>query len=424
MGAELCEGTGPPQDPPRQHSTIGQRSAGPLSPPSPAGLVLGCPGRARGARWWGSHRQHRAAALGGRGLTGPQRSGKSAAAGLQAGAWGKRGWAQLASMSSSSGTGRDALPATCQRDPDTPRACARPAGFFPSTVFGGCRAAGYRSTGLRMRCPHPVASWMPWKGEAGEVPPVGLRPAVLEEKAPGPGGRRNLWLFLAWLAARRQVGAAGLHHSPRAACRASTVCCANRSPAAGGLRGWLQSPDTRVPGCVWVLSQHSDNRVPERPAGTRRYHQLCCSPCTDTTAAGAGCTQSPKPLQGSELCAASFQGAAGPRGHAGLASFCPWGATRLRALSGISAGSGRNAAAEGTMRHLAPVLSVTRSAAAARAQPCTQGAGRMQMEMTLVAVSCGRMRPAFSSSAPDAEPGALGGSALCRRAEQCPLPVT
>lgn len=242
MGAELCEGTGPPQDPPSQHSTIGQRSAGPLSPPSPAGLVLGCPGRARGARWWGSHRQHRAAALGGRGLTGPQRSGKSAAAGLQAGAWGKRGWAQLASMSSSSGTGRDALPATCQRDPDTPRACARPAGFFPSTVFGGCRAAGYRSTGLRMRCPHPVASWMPWKGEAGEVPPVGLRPAVLEEKAPGPGGRRNLWLFLAWLAARRQVGAAGLHHSPRAACRASAVCCANRSPAAGGLRGWLQSP--------------------------------------------------------------------------------------------------------------------------------------------------------------------------------------
>lgn len=242
MGAELCEGTGPPQDPPSQHSTIGQRSAGPLSPPSPAGLVLGCPGRARGARWWGSHRQHKAAALGGRGLMGPRRSGKSAAAGLQAGAWGKRGWAQLASMSSSSGTGRDALPAMCQRDPDTPRACARPAGFFPSTVFGGCRAAGYRSTGLRMRCPHPVASWMPWKGEAGEVPPVGLRPAVLEEKAPGPGGRRNLWLFLAWPAARRQVGAAGLHHSPRAACRASAVCCANRSPAAGGLRGWLQSP--------------------------------------------------------------------------------------------------------------------------------------------------------------------------------------
>lgn len=247
--------------------------------------------------------------------------------------------------------------------------------------------------------------------------------------ASGAGGKgswaRRLKESLAFpgLAGCPQAGG-GCRAAPLSPCRASAVCCANHSPAAGGLRGWLQSPDTRVPGCVWVLSQHSDNRVPERPAGTRRYHQLCCSPCTDTTAAGAGCTQSPKPLQGSELCAASFQGAAGPRGHAGLASFCPWGATRLRALSGISAGSGRNAAAEGTMRHLAPVLSVTRSAAAARAQPCTQGAGRMQMEMTLVAVSCGRMRPAFSSSAPDAEPGALGGSALCRSAEQCPLPVT
>lgn len=187
---------------------------------------------------------------GGEGVNGAAEERKVCSCGAASRGLGKRGWAQLASMSSSSGTGRDALPAMCQRDPDTPRACARPAGFFPSTVFGGCRAAGYRSTGLRMRCPHPVASWMPWKGEAGEVPPVGLRPAVLEEKAPGPGGRRNLWLFLAWLAARRQVGAAGLHHSPRAACRASAVCCANRSPAAGGLRGWLQSPGTRVPGCV------------------------------------------------------------------------------------------------------------------------------------------------------------------------------
>lgn len=250
--------------------------------------------------------------------------------------------------------------------------------------------------------------------------------------ASGAGGKGS-WarrpkesLAFPGLAGCPQAGG-GCRAAPLSPCRVPCQRCVLCQPLTCCRRAERVAAEPRHPSArmrVRVLSQHSDNRVPERPAGTRRYHQPCCSHCTDTTAAGAGCTQSPKPLQGSELCAASFQGAAGPRGHAGLASFCPWGATRLRTLSGISAGSGRNAAAEGTMRHLAPVLSVTRSAAAARAQPCTQGAGRMQMEMTLVAVSCGRMRPAFSSSAPDAEPGALGGSALCRRAEQCPLPVT
>lgn len=43
-------------------------------------------------------------------------------------------------------------------------------------------------------------------------------------------------------------------------------------------------------------------------------------------------------------------------------------------------------------RHLAPVPSVTVLGAAARAQPCSQGAGRKQMEMTPAAVSCGRTR--------------------------------
>lgn len=170
-------------------------------------------------------------------------------------------------------------------------------------------------------------------------------------------------------------------------------------------------PSTVTTGCQSALQGRADT--------TNR-----AAPPAQTPLLRAPVVLNPQSLCRAQSCALPASRAAGPRGHAGLASFCPWGATRLRALSGISAGSGRNAAAEGTMRHLAPVLSVTRSAAAARAQPCTQGAGRMQMEMTLVAVSCGRMRPAFSSSAPDAEPGALGGSALCRRAEQCPLPVT
>lgn len=43
-------------------------------------------------------------------------------------------------------------------------------------------------------------------------------------------------------------------------------------------------------------------------------------------------------------------------------------------------------------RHLAPVPSVPVLGAAARAQPCSQGAGRKQMEMTPAAVSCGRTR--------------------------------
>lgn len=358
---------------------------------------------------------------GGEGLMGLWKSGKSAAAGLQAGAWGKRGWAQLASMSSSSGTGRDALPATCQRDPDTPHACARPAETrLGSSLLQGLKAAAPLGTSVRgLGCAAPAQRprGCPGRGRPGRSPPVGPWPAVLEEKAPGPGDRRNLWLFLAWLAARGQVGAAGLHRSPRAVCRANTVpcqpftCC--RRAERVGARGWHLSAWLCVGSC-----QHSDNWVPESPTGTRGCHQPRCSHCTDITARSTGCTQSPNTLQGSELRAASSQGAAQPRGHAGQASFCPWGSTGLRALSGISAGSGRNAAAVGTMRHLAPILSVTRSGAAARAQPRAQGAGRMQMEMTPVAVSCGRMRPAFSSSAPDAEPGALGGSVLC------PLPIT
>lgn len=45
---------------------------------------------------------------------------------------------------------------------------------------------------------------------------MGRGQPVPEEKAPGPGDLRNLWLFLAWPAARRQVG--GCRAPPRSLC--------------------------------------------------------------------------------------------------------------------------------------------------------------------------------------------------------------
>lgn len=70
----------------------------------------------------------------------------------------------------------------------------------------------------------------------------------------------------------------------------------------------------------------------------------------------------------------------------------PQGASGLRSRSGISAGSGRNVVAAGTMP--APCTGPLRDStgAAAQAQPCSQGAGRKQMEMTPAAISCGRTR--------------------------------
>ena len=76
-------------------------------------------------------------------------------------------------------------------------------------------------------------------------------------------------------------------------------------------------------------------------------------------------------------------------------------------------------------RHLAPVPSVTVLGAAARAQPCSQGAGRKQMEMTPAAVSCGRTRwlspPLLQlpSQRGRRDPGSVG---IAARACKSPVP--
>lgn len=171
----------------------------------------------------------------GRGLTGPRRGGKAAAAGLGAGARGKRGWVQLASMSSSLGSGRDALPghAPARSRPAArlrpPRASrAGPAGFSPPAGRGlPCHRVPRWGRG-RMRCPGRsptaptlLAPSLPWKGEAGEVPPVGLWPAGAGGKGSWAGKAKESLAFPG-LACCLQAGGGcrAPPPSPCAACRA------------------------------------------------------------------------------------------------------------------------------------------------------------------------------------------------------------
>lgn len=97
----------------------------------------------------------------------------------------------------------------------------------------------------------------------------------------------------------------------------------------------------------------------------------------------------------------------------------PRGASRSR--SGISAGSGRNVVAAGTMP--APCTGHLRDSpgAAAQAQPCSQGAGRKQMEMTLASISCGRTRRQdFLQHCSPCQPSrALGTTAITEGSQRC-----
>lgn len=112
------------------------------------------------------------------------------------------------------------LPWPCQQGSDVPR----PPGIAQPQVLGLWPGAAQLS-------PDPGPPAPAWKEEAKEDLPVGLWPAWKEEKASEPGDLRNLWLFLAWPAARRQVGAAELGRAlvPRVPRQCQSPCTATGS---------------------------------------------------------------------------------------------------------------------------------------------------------------------------------------------------
>lgn len=139
------------------------------------------------------------------------------------------------------------LPWPCQQGSNVP--C--PSGITQLQVLG-------LRPGAAQLSPDPSPPAPAWKEEAREDLLVGLWPAWREEKASGPGDLRNLWLFLAWPAAHRQVGTAELGHAPRASCTTAVpeLLYCNRSwgrvgsghSSAGDMgRGAQSSP---VPGCA------------------------------------------------------------------------------------------------------------------------------------------------------------------------------
>lgn len=155
------------------------------------------------------------------------------------------------------------LPWPCQQGSNVP--C--PSGIAQLQVLGLWPGAAHLS-------PDPSPPAPAWKEEAREDLLVGLWPAWKEEKASGPGNLRNLWLFLAWPAARRQVGAAELSRAPGASCATAVpeLLYCNRSwgrvgsghrGSAGDMgRGAQGSP---VPGCASrVFLQGPSSRSRER----------------------------------------------------------------------------------------------------------------------------------------------------------------
>lgn len=169
MGAELCKGTGPPQKPPSQGSAV---HAGLPRPPSPAGGVQEGErgGHSGGGPTGNTGLQHWRGGVNGAVEERKVCSCGAASRGLGEAGLGPAGLHELI-LGDREGCTPGHVPArsrhtACLRPP-----CRDAAGFFPSAGFEGCSAAGYLSTGVRMRCPRPAASWLPWKGEAGEVPP-------------------------------------------------------------------------------------------------------------------------------------------------------------------------------------------------------------------------------------------------------------
>lgn len=108
--------------------------------------------------------------------------------------------------------------------------------------------------GAAQLSPDPSPPAPAWKEEAREDLLVGLWPAWKEEKASGPGDLRNLWLFLAWPAARRQVGAAELSLLPVPCAMAvpEPLCCNGAGPERAGGTGAVLG--TRAEGHRAVLS--------------------------------------------------------------------------------------------------------------------------------------------------------------------------
>lgn len=110
--------------------------------------------------------------------------------------------------------------------------------------------------GATQLSPDPSPPAPAWKEEAREDLPVGLWPAWKEEKASGPGDLRNLWLFLAWPGAHRQVGAAELGCAPCAPCAPALpepLHC-NRSWGRVG-QCWGQGQRGTGHSCPWVCKQ-------------------------------------------------------------------------------------------------------------------------------------------------------------------------
>lgn len=434
----------------------------------------------------------------GRGLTGPRRGGKAAAAGLGAGARGEAGLgpAGLHELILGEREGcaprprASALPPRRTPAPAPGASRLGPAGFSPPVGAGGCQASGCRDEGSgRMPCPGrsptaptPLAPSLPWKGEAGEVPPVGLWPAGAGGKGSWAGRAKESLAFPGLACCLRAGG--GCRAPPPSLCASCHAPCRLpcTPPASAEAGGAVRSrqlgaeaqrvhsllPSAWLPGTsagAWPgvaktgsfagskLAQLGSKRcwvcagrglrhrwgppflgdlwlhprgwmagaqdmqgmvaVPKTQVEPRHSHTAGCHQPhhadASSTRVPAGHAQAPIPTRCSELRGP-------PRRAVRMHSSRMHGPSPSRGSRGASrplrhfrrqwqecSGRGNNA---GTLQR---VPSVTRPGAAARARPRAQGAGRKQMEMTLVAVSCGRMRPAFSTAAPDAEPEGLQG---------------
>lgn len=160
------------------------------------------------------------------------------------------------------------LPWPCQQGSDVPR----PPGIAQPQVLGLWPGAAQLS-------PDPGPPAPAWKEEAKEDLPVGLWPAWKEEKASEPGDLRNLWLFLAWPAARRQVGAAELRRAPSAPCATAVPEPLHCNRELGQSGQWAQgsagdtgrvAQGSPVPGCAGRMGSAGPSSLSRDARGTGR----------------------------------------------------------------------------------------------------------------------------------------------------------